>query len=125
MTSSAMPMARKAVLRIGLVLRPGGRAGLAAGRLPRGVARGLRLLVRGGGEDQDLLEPREIDRGLRRHLLVDAEIPPGDLRHGGDGDALREAAADAARDEQIAHLDLVGALHVLHLARVLALVAAA
>jgi hypothetical protein len=75
--------------------------------------------------DDDLLEAGEVDRRRAGDRLVDAEVAPHDLRDGAHRDALREAQTDAARDEAIADLDLVGALHVLDVAGVLAFVARA
>src|SRR5690606_9334524 len=69
------------------------------------------------------VESREIDRRLGDHRLVATEVALDHLGHLGDRDALWKAAADAARDQQIADLDLVGPTHVLDPDRVLRLVA--
>jgi hypothetical protein len=78
-----------------------------------------------GGDDEHLLQAGEVDRRCGHDALVDAEVALDHLGDGGDRDALGEAPPDAAGHEQVAHLDLVGALHVLHVARVFALVAGA
>src|SRR5262249_39993814 len=54
-----------------------------------------------------------------------AKVALFDLGDGSHRQAARESPSDAARNQQIADLDLVGALEVLHVAQVLAVVAGA
>src|SRR5690349_16905435 len=64
-------------------------------------------------DDQHLFETREIDGRLGRHVLVDGHVFRAHARDAGHRDALREATAHAARDEQIPDLDLVASFDVL------------
>src|SRR5947207_1418697 len=84
-----------------------------AAREVTNFARRLRLFVRRGRDDEHLFEAREVDGRRRDHLLVDTEVVLDHLHDRADGDALRKAPAHAARNQQVADLDLVGALHVL------------
>src|SRR3954471_17837492 len=69
MMRSKRPTARKTVLRM---------AGLLVGARPRNG-----LVARRRGDDEHLFQPREIDRGSRLDLLVDAEIALQHLGHTG------------------------------------------
>src|SRR6185369_14612136 len=72
-----------------------------------------------GQDDHDLFQARKVDRGLGLDRLVDAEIALLHLLHARHGNAARETATEAAGDEHVAHVHVVGALHVLHARRVL------
>src|SRR5438874_13379560 len=103
MIKSAMPMPRNAVFLISASRRSRRRflrARNGAGRVARG---GLFGRAR---DDEHLLEAREIDGRHREHLLIDAEVALRHLGDRADGEAFGKAAADAARDQEIADLDL-------------------
>src|SRR5260221_12550552 len=75
--------------------------------------RGRSAILGVGHDDEHLVQAREVDHRLRLDLLVDAEVSLHDLGDLRDGNTLRKAASVPARDEHVALLDLVGALHVL------------
>src|SRR5512145_1073058 len=107
-----MPTARKVTLRIG------GSLGCAGSAAPSRSA-----ILRLAQDDERLLESREIDRWFCLHFLIDTEIALRHLRHSGHRYAAGKPTTHAARNEEIAHVDLVRSLNVLDANSVSALIA--
>src|SRR5438445_2487854 len=75
-------------------------------------------LARRREQNQDGVEPREVDRGCRLYFLRATELAFVHLRDARDRKTAREAHAFAARDEEIADLDEIARVDCFDVARV-------
>src|SRR5690606_39276098 len=82
-------------------------------------------LARALGEDQHLVEAREVHRRRDLGLLVEAELAPHDPRHAADEDRRREALAEARGVDEVADADVVLAAQVLDVREVAVVLAGA
>src|SRR5207248_10277234 len=69
-------------------------------------------------QDQDRVEPREVDRRLRFDFLIFAELALDHFRDARDRNSGGEPLSFAARDEEIADLDFVARIDHFDLAPV-------